>query len=1780
MDFNNASFGMDGRLSKSHPQPMYPGYSTGHILPQPPPYGQPVIGQQTAVQYAQPRPAHCTPQSTPAQYSSQIYGQPRPAHCTPQPCVQPRPAHYAPQIDVQPGSAHCMTQPFVQPRPADVMPQRVSAPAYDSSTPSTKLLYTNDIPAPFSDSRLDHRAQSSFPNAHVNQHPSQTPSPSQQTNQSADSMYPAASNNVLKSFKPITVPTPKGQAMYDRQRPVSHPVPGANFTGGSPQFDTSQGQVHHDMNSSHFSKPSYSFEKFAPTRNVAPHSNGFNNSNFSRMSSSVSNQQSNMYPAHQRRPSSLMSQGSINSGLQSNQVMGNQMRHSLNQASTAPQGVNANVAYYRPTGSAPGLKDNMFMHGLRQGFPPVSTSVPPQNYASAGQTSGHPSSQHVLQNDTLGMNWKENLTKRSIFENSRFNPRQPYQQRTEAQHPAASFPHGQNIRPSGVCQPSPMRPCHAIRDQERLLVFKEKVIKLATLFKADPVSFPKCGISVSALQNLCQKVGIEFPVISNPSFQEYLSTESPCSEPLNSLSKDDAALIQSAFAIPQSNEPKEAGSKWYAQPSLGKPVIEETEQTSRNYSPHSIADIMKDTDTNKSPMVSTQCKYTYTMSLPTSTISSSSLVNSTTSTSSRSPFTESSMSSLPSETSISVSTDSDIGDINHTNRDTINTSANLFQPINDIELESHDGDISVIDQSSSLIDPVSILDLNKKKVIDELVLDSQYSSQDMNDDIDIRSYLPSPELPPDFIHPVAILNELPQSVNELIRDTSEPEQNISETIQSVGVPTQNISEPNKNTMDCESMVDVKTEPVDTGLPLLSANSAVQTADEVNNATNDVIMSPTRDIEHNLPVPMSANRSGEKRKHESVDDENSPSVLAPPVKVARGNGRGRVKGRGRGSRNGVVKNGVGTGKSSRGRGRGRGRLWAVKCFTDMKMRCTITPKKPLHTVGKGRGRGRGRGRGHGRKLHTEQDKMNIDESDATITKLDNDVIQKPDDLKAYIDTIDSDELNRKVVPLSTVKAMMDQWKMNGATRPDSGNKSDTGDTIDIRSITDHAETDSEETLTAEESPACADIENVRTELDNQLKDESDIVRKKDVIKCDKTDEKLSDEKKPTQIDSNAEDNKNKTLSGEDSDMEVNDNVNNNYSNPPELSGSSSVKVKGKAPKCQGLNRVIKNVTAHTYALNDTHRITWVRFHGKIVTRLITPDGNFFILTEILRRCFRIKEPNKRKKYKKIKNTKKERLNIPDINMEQVFFYYVVQSLQSRDVIRAVPDNFEIISEKNACRLFHYVCERKYCKDGCITPYYKTVPSKVQFDGPVCDLDKNGKNPDYSNVVRNVNNNLKDRNVFDMIQGEMGFNQNEVIDLCSEDSDGYATDVTCPYVDGEPYKDVRNKILNEKAYTVDDTDTELTDRCDIRNATAGQKIDCVKEMIENKGAEKSLSVPIADSGESDSSLNNSNKCDTKKVDIVENISSETCKRKVDGTERVTSKTCNEKPNTTESVCGETGKEKSGAVESVSIETGHKTPIINNLCSETYFKKDLKISPEKLHKIRKQLSITLDTEKDYVRTDNLVQCNNNSNVENIRQCSPVSGDLNLDKVADDSRQSAIDKNDYWTVNATLGEDILDGGSNSSCKVDTNVIDKHIAIPDNSNNADEHVDKEINIDKDKMEYNSDNTTDDVQIDDWTFPGPPKSYPEYGSQKLLEADQTLQKIIEEGNNAKTDDEVSSVLDKVLCISKPLEKWSYTLFDSYESILLLEAERLKSLERLADMPDTVDMDLGIGIESN
>jgi len=185
------------------------------------------------------------------------------------------------------------------------------------------------------------------------------------------------------------------------------------------------------------------------------------------------------------------------------------------------------------------------------------------------------------------------------------------------------------------------------------------------------------------------------------------------------------------------------------------------------------------------------------------------------------------------------------------------------------------------------------------------------------------------------------------------------------------------------------------------------------------------------------------------------------------------------------------------------------------------------------------------------------------------------------------------------------------------------------------------------------------------------------------------------------------------------------------------------------------------------ISPNHEIILVRFHGKTITKLISPSGNFFILVELLRRCFRITGANKKRQVDGIRRKQKQ-LNIPEIVMEEVFYQHAVIFLTNRHVIKTVPPNFFVIKESDALRLFHHIFNDQYCSPGCITRFVNKQTS---------DAAKSQMPPVLSKAERKVRKQ-------EPIAGPSK-QVDEVIDLCDGNSDVDDSN-TMPYVDGSPHE----------------------------------------------------------------------------------------------------------------------------------------------------------------------------------------------------------------------------------------------------------------------------------------------------------------------------------------------------------------------------------------------------------
>ena len=232
------------------------------------------------------------------------------------------------------------------------------------------------------------------------------------------------------------------------------------------------------------------------------------------------------------------------------------------------------------------------------------------------------------------------------------------------------------------------------------------------------------------------------------------------------------------------------------------------------------------------------------------------------------------------------------------------------------------------------------------------------------------------------------------------------------------------------------------------------------------------------------------------------------------------------------------------------------------------------------------------------------------------------------------------------------------------------------------------------------------------------------------------------------------------------------------------------------------------------LTVEYKMMWVRFHGRVVIKLIMPEGNHFIMTEILRRCFRIKEPGKNKKIQHILNEKNYVLKIGDKELPELFYQPVIENLMSRQVIKTVRKSYSIIHEDKAKELFHHILGDEYCGSGCITKFTRQKSEhrdkvedsdnklvKESGDIEIVKVEKSGED---RKIKRKMNSKKRDRNIFD------------VIDLCSDDEIGYHSDTTEPYVDGKPSERL-TEVQSCISDTLQDEHSQITDTGDMFEIT---------------------------------------------------------------------------------------------------------------------------------------------------------------------------------------------------------------------------------------------------------------------------------------------------------------------------------------------------------------------------
>ncbi|XP_053405817.1 uncharacterized protein LOC123566442 isoform X2 [Mercenaria mercenaria] len=1070
------------------------------------------------------------------------------------------------------------------------------------------------------------------------------------------------------------------------------------------------------------------------------------------------------------------------------------------------------------------------------------------------------------------------------------------------------------------------------------------------------------------------------------------------------------------------------------------------------------------------------------------------------------------------------------------------------------------------------------LDINKQKLFDELVLDSQFGTQDMNPDIDFRNYLPSPGLPADFS----------QTPSPVIRETESP-----------------FVFPTSCQTDTDSSVVTRCQSPELSGPSekeLDINTLQDTGEKEPSVETEVLPKPTVEIDRDeSPVRIS-----KKRKLSSVSDSNL-GKLPPPLKRQRGRGRGRAHGRGT-------------------KARGKGRSWAVNLTPNSKQ------NKPVRGLRKQTARlSRGRGRGGRAKPASVTEVYNspapkIEQSESpSVAGLDGQVIQKPQDLKKLMDNLPHEELEKTTVSLSTLKMMLAWSEAKENAGPEDDEDSDTvsvtsaGDaenqvkemeTQDVSSeinnkehnryeppaegvdessregMEEESESENKETTHTEKEKQNVEVKSPAKVLVDKLKDVSAVTETNEIEtnedqNKDHVDTKRSEERK--EVDESKtiaviESQKTQEENASKDDLQV-ENIN---SEPSNIESPSSTQV---------------------YSVTDTHKMTWVRYHGKTVTQLITPDGNFFIMKEILRRCFRIQEPNKSLKFGKIGILKRKVLKIPDIELEPLFYDYVVKNLVERKVIRTIPQKFIIISEEDANKLFHYVCKDQYCGSACVTPF---IQSRAATGLKHSEMNSSSNSSAVSDISQTKPVVKKDRNLFDFLEKETvspkvekGISDNlpkkkrqkhpssEVINLCSdeEDSNGYDTDKTLPYIDGKPTSFAELKEMdknNTKCLTENEIRKKETS-CNIKKASSDSNGD-VENVLQNetgdtseklnKSKSESDKTETAESQDSDSGNNRLNKCNSgKEILHTNNTTDETDTTDLDNSAADKSPIERNSENLNKN-CDIITEGKS-PVEAMNNSHGSNTKEIeNNKVSDDEViviedeEEDNSFSEENetgvckltLDRMKKEIGLGSNIDPIEIRRESveLVQVHN---IDSTAVCADNSDRSDTGK-SDKQKLECGERGIKMKTTSAIEKEICD-------IVDISAVnDKCIRDVDNAIKSDRTVDLSMDIDL------TADDEQDVTIGEWVFPAPPKTYPQDGTKKLEEAKETLDKIIVKANNAKKTEEFVEVLDTVFKLTEPLKQWTNTLLDHYEEGLQIEAQRLRSLNqlKLMDISNTIELD--------
>lgn len=383
------------------------------------------------------------------------------------------------------------------------------------------------------------------------------------------------------------------------------------------------------------------------------------------------------------------------------------------------------------------------------------------------------------------------------------------------------------------------------------------------------------------------------PSVYNPSVSVQTTATTTASfskEPVKGL--DNASAIQSAFAIPQSHDlhDKVALGRWYAEPSakmgtsahlstpegsgttninMGKPVSMATVTTPTDTPSQSSATISQVAEPFVlRPTVCNEDVIEYKVAdllrcLPKSV---------------RAQIAK----NLESENSCEQSKVESNKDLNQETAHSSNKSTEsdipmlpdgaIEKPVTESQKErerstsdSREGTPGSDDQFGKTD---SFLDINKR-ISDELVLDFQFGTQDMDPDIDFRNYLPQLHLP----------TNLPA--------TPSP---VSPVIPELEKSSLNVNSHTDNELNVASNENINDLPVH-HQSVTDDNHYHARGENESGIAPDHLLEPTVEIDRDEePIPIV-----KKRKHSSVSETN---LGKPPVKRARGRGRGGAT-RGRG-----------------------------------------------------------------------------------------------------------------------------------------------------------------------------------------------------------------------------------------------------------------------------------------------------------------------------------------------------------------------------------------------------------------------------------------------------------------------------------------------------------------------------------------------------------------------------------------------------------------------------------------------------------------------------------------------------------------------------------------------------------------------------------------------------------------------------------------------------------------------------------------------------------------